>query len=184
VAQQTAARLERRFGADVVWLPFDLHPEYPPGGLLREQLVARYGEAGLARTKAMFEARGLDYNPNPDVVPNTQAVLRLGEHARGHGLHHAFHDRVMDAYWAEARNIGDPDELRALAADVGLPAEEVDVVLAGDRYLDVVESSTAQAVSIGVTGVPAFVLDHRLLVPGAQPDEVFDQAFAQLAAAG
>jgi predicted DsbA family dithiol-disulfide isomerase len=90
----------------------------------------------------------------------------------------------MDAYWAEARNIGDPDELRALAADVGLPAEEVDVVLAGDRYLDVVESSTAQAVSIGVTGVPAFVLDHRLLVLGAQPDEVFDQAFAQLAAAG
>jgi predicted DsbA family dithiol-disulfide isomerase len=115
-------------------------------------------------------------------VPNTTPALRLGEHARGHGLHRPFHDRVMDAYWAEARDIGDHDELRLLAAEVGLPAEEVDVVLAGDRYLDVVEASTAQAFSIGARAVPAFVLDRRLLVLGAQPDGVFEQAFEQLAA--
>jgi predicted DsbA family dithiol-disulfide isomerase len=49
-------------------------------------------------------------------------------------------------------------------------------------YLDVVEGSTRQAVSIGVNGVPAFLLDRRLLVLGAQPFEVFRSAFAQLAA--
>jgi DNA-binding transcriptional ArsR family regulator len=43
-------------------------------------------------------------------------------------------------------------------------------------------SSTRQAVSIGVNGVPAFLLDRRLLVLGAQPFEVFRSAFAQLAA--
>jgi predicted DsbA family dithiol-disulfide isomerase len=132
----------------------------------------------------MFESRGLEYRPNPDVVPNTRAALRLGEHARGHGLHRALHDRVMDAYWAESRDVGDHDELRALAADVGLDSDEVDVVLGGDRYGDVVEASTAQAVSIGVNGVPAFVLDRRLLVLGAQPEEVFEAAFEQLEAAG
>ena len=131
----------------------------------------------------MFEARGLEYAPHPDVVPNTRAALRLGEHARGHGLHRAFHDRVMDAYWAESRNIGDRDELRALGLEVGLPEEEVDVLLAGNQYADVVEASTQQAASVGVTGVPAFVLDRRLLVLGAQPEAVFEQAFAQLAAA-
>ena len=87
----------------------------------------------------------------------------------------------MDAYWAESRDIGDQDELRLLAAEAGLPAEEVDVVLAGDRYLDVVEASTAQAFSIGARAVPAFVLDRRLLVLGAQPEGVFEQAFDQLA---
>ena len=40
--------------------------------------------------------------------------------------------------------------------------------------------STAQAVSIGVNGVPGFLLDRRLLVLGAQPREVFERAFAQL----
>jgi predicted DsbA family dithiol-disulfide isomerase len=167
----------------VLWLPFDLHPEYPPEGLPRERLLARYGEEGIARTAAMFEARGLEYRPHPDVVPNTQAALRLGELARDHDLHHAFHDRVMDAYWAESRDIGDHGELRALSADVGLPADEVEIVLGSDRYLDAVEGLTRQAVSIGVTGVPGFVLDRRLLVLGAQPNEVFEQAFAQLASA-
>jgi predicted DsbA family dithiol-disulfide isomerase len=138
---------------------------------------------GIARTTALFEARGLVYAPHPEVVPNTRAALRLGEHARGHGLHRVFHDRVMDAYWAESRNIGDRDELRALGVDVGLPGEEVDVLLAGNQYADVVEASTQQAASVGVAGVPAFVLDRRLLVLGAQPEAVFEQAFAQLAAA-
>ena len=41
-------------------------------------------------------------------------------------------------------------------------------------------ASSAQAHSIGVTGVPGFVLDRRLLVLGAQPRELFEQAFAQL----
>lgn len=29
VALERAAWLERRYGAEVEWLPFDLHPEYP-----------------------------------------------------------------------------------------------------------------------------------------------------------
>jgi predicted DsbA family dithiol-disulfide isomerase len=33
---------------------------------------------------------------------------------------------------------------------------------------------------MGANAVPAFVLDRRLLVLGAQPDEVFEQAFEQL----
>jgi predicted DsbA family dithiol-disulfide isomerase len=164
----------------VTWLPFDLHPEYPPEGLPRERLLARYGEAGIARTRAMFEANGLDYNPHPDVVPNTRTALRLTELARDRGLHEPFHDRLMDAYWAEAQDIGDPEVLRSLAAEVGLEQEEVERVLGSDEHLDRVTASTYQAASIGITGIPAFLIDRRLLVLGAQPREVFERAFAQL----
>jgi len=107
-------------------------------------------------------------------------ALRVTELARERGLHAAMHDRLMDAYWAEGRNIGDPDELRALAVEAGLDGTEVDEVLAGDSYRDRVHGLTAQAVSIGITGVPGFLLDRRLLVLGAQPREVFEQAFGQL----
>ena len=120
------------------------------------------------------------YDPPPEVVPNTMHALRVTELARERGLHAAVHDRLMDAYWAEARNIGDPGELRSLAVEAGLDGTEVDEVLAGDRYRDHVLGSTSQAVSIGVTGVPGFLFDRRLLVLGAQPREVFERAFAQL----
>jgi predicted DsbA family dithiol-disulfide isomerase len=166
----------------VVWLPFDLHPEYPPEGIPREQLLARYGEGATDRMRSFFAERGLEYNPNPEVVPNSLRALRLTELARKLGLHTAAHDRVMDAYWADARDIGDPEVLLELASEIGLPAEDVDDVLAGERFHDVVRSSTDQAVSIGANAVPAFVLDGRLLVLGAQPEAVFEQAVEQLAA--
>jgi predicted DsbA family dithiol-disulfide isomerase len=88
----------------------------------------------------------------------------------------------MDAYWSEAVNIGDRNELRRLASEVGLASDDVERVITDpSAYLDIVQGSTSQAHSIGVTGIPAFLLDRRLLVLGAQPLEVFRQAFAQLA---
>jgi len=166
----------------VTWLPFDLHPEYPPDGIPREQLHARYGEGFHDRLRARFAEEGLAYDPPTEIVPNTMRALRVTELARERGLHAAVHDRLMDAYWAEARNIGDPAELRTLAIEAGLDGAEVDEVLAGDAYRDRVLALTAQAVSIGITGVPGFLLEQRLLVLGAQPREVFEQAFEQLRA--
>ncbi len=166
----------------MTWLPFDLHPEYPPEGIPRAQLHARYGEPFHDRLRESFAAAGLAYNPPPEVVPNTMRTLRVTELARERGLHQPVHDRLMDAYWAEGRNIGDPTELRALAVEAGLAADEVDEVLAGDAYRDRVAACTAEAVQIGATGVPAFLLDRRLLVLGAQPRQVFEQAFERLAA--
>jgi predicted DsbA family dithiol-disulfide isomerase len=165
--------LQRRFGAEVLWLPFDLHPEYPPEGIERQR---RGGHA-----EEMFAASGLAYNPPPDHVPNTQRALRLNELARELGLHGPFHDRLMDAYWDEATDIGDPAELRRLAAEVGLPAQRVEDVLAGDEFAEEVAGSTAQAHALGINGIPAFLLDRRLLVLGAHPEETFERAFAQLA---
>lgn len=172
--------MERRFGAQVDWLPFDLHPEYPPEGLPRSELIARYGEAMTERMREFFAARGLDYNPHPDVVPNTMNALRLTELARDLGKHASMHDRLMDAYWADAQDIGSRDVLRTVASEVGLPADEVEDVLASERYRDRVTDSTRRAVSVGANAVPAFVLDQRLLVLGAQPEAVFEQAFARL----
>ena len=179
----TAEQVRREFDAELLWLPFDLHPEYPPEGILLEDLHRRYGfgigDADPLRER--FAAAGLEYN-RPEVVPNTRNALRLTELAREVGLHEPFHDRLMDAYWAEAVDIGDADELRRLAAEVGLPAEEVERVL-GDphAYLDLVQDSTAQAQSLGISGIPGFLLDRRLLVVGAHPLETFRRAFEQLA---
>jgi|SoimicmetaTmtLPB_FD_contig_71_1503899_length_1157_multi_2_in_0_out_0_2 predicted DsbA family dithiol-disulfide isomerase len=161
--------MRNEYGAEVIWAPFDLHPEYPPEGVPRPpstgEMEARFAESGLV------------YDP-PPVRANSLKALRLAEHARAEGVFDTMHARLMDAYWAEAQNIGDPAVLRALAGEVGL--EGADEILETDAYLDVVHASTAQAVAAGVTGVPAFVLDRRMLVLGAHPRTTFERAFAQL----
>jgi predicted DsbA family dithiol-disulfide isomerase len=128
-----------------------------------------------------FAQAGLPYNP-PEVVPNTKVALQLTELARDHGVDEPFHHRLMDAYWAEGTNIGDTAVLRRLAGEVGLPDEEVESAIAGETYLPRVLGSTRSAQSMGINGIPAFVLDRRLLISGAQPVAVFGEAFAQLEA--
>lgn len=168
----------------MTWLPFDLHPEYPSEGIPRAELHARYGDAFHERLKESFAASGLVYNPPVEVVPNTMRALRVSELARERGLHRQVHDRLMRAYWEEGRNIGNSSELLALAVEAGLDEKEAAEVIEGEAYQERVLASTAQAQSIGITGIPAFLLDGRFLVLGAQPRGVFEQALEQLESQG
>jgi predicted DsbA family dithiol-disulfide isomerase len=163
--------MEGRFDASVEWLPFDLHPEYPPEGVPRNPERA-------ARAAALFASHGLTYNP-PPVAPRSLDAQRLAEHARTQGLYAPFFERTMEAYWAQAQDIGDHGVLRDLAAEVGVEGAD-GVLAASDWYADVVRRSTTQAHTIGIDGIPAFLLDRRLLVLGAHPRETFEQAFDQL----
>jgi len=180
----TAEQARREFDADLVWLPFDLHPEYPPQGIPLADLHRMYG-IGVGEddpNRERFAAAGLTYD-RPEIVPNTRLALRLGELAREQGLHEPFHHRLMDAYWSEATYIGDPDELRRLATEIGLDGDDVERTIDDPTaYLDRVEASTHDAYSLGINAVPAFLLDRRLIVLGAHPIETFRRAFAQLAA--
>lgn len=128
----------------------------------------------------MFDAAGLPYSREITKVPNSRRAQQLIELARDRGLHDALHHRVMDAYWHRARDIGDPAVLREEAAAAGLDTGEVDDVLAGDRYLDRLEAETRAMHEMGGGGVPAWVIDDRVLVPGAQPHEVFERAIERL----
>lgn len=104
----------------------------------------------------------------------------MTELARDRGLHEEVHDRLMDAYWAEGEDLGDDGVLRRLTTEAGLTGDDVDRVLAGEEYLARLQASTAEAQSIGIHGIPAFLLGGRLLVLGAQPQEVFERALEQL----
>ena len=82
--------------------------------------MARYGPSSQDRIRAWFAQEGLDYAPPPDVVSNTRLALELGEGAREEGLHRAYHDRAMDAYWAEGQDLSLRPVLEELARAVGV----------------------------------------------------------------
>lgn len=130
--------------------------------------------------RRMVEACGYRYNPHPDVVPRSRKALEVTELARDRGLHEPVHRRLMDAYWAEAQDIGDEDVLLGLVAEAGLDRSEAAEALAEGRYRERVDASTRQAGLLGIDAIPAFVLDRRLLLVGAYPHEVFERALGEL----
>ena len=135
----------------------------------------------MANVKEQIEASGYVYNPPPDVVPNSLKALELTELAREVGLHEEVHNRLMHAYWSEAANIADLDVLLGLCEEAGLDRNEAIEALTEKRFRERIHSATREANKIGITGVPAFVLDQRLLLVGAYPHDMFERAFEQLA---
>jgi predicted DsbA family dithiol-disulfide isomerase len=128
----------------------------------------------------MFEEAGLPYAHSLEKVPNSRKALMLGELARERGVFEALHPRLFDAYWAHGRDIGDERVLVQEASAVGLDRGEVLEVLHDGRYLDEIGAETRHALELGAGGVPAWLIDRRLLVPGAQPHDVFERVLEQL----
>ena len=126
-----------------------------------------------------MEAAGWTFAPSPK-LPNTLHALQVTELARDRDLHEPVHTRLMHAYWSEEADLGDDEVLLDLAAEAGLDREEAAQVVADGRYSDRVAASTQDANRLGIHAIPAFVLGRRLLVLGAQPEQVFERAVAQL----
>ncbi len=128
----------------------------------------------------MFEQAGLPHAQRLETVPNSRKALMLAELARDRGAFEALHPRLFEAYWAEGRDIGEERVLVEEGTAVGLDAGEIIDALRDGRYLERIEAQTQAAIELGAGGVPAWVIDQRVLVPGAQPHEVFERVLERL----
>jgi predicted DsbA family dithiol-disulfide isomerase len=144
-----------------------------------DDLSRKYGHDVRVSQGQMFDAAGLP-NTTRDFVPNSRKALNLAELARDRGRLEQLHPRLMSAYWAEGRDIGDEEVLLDEAALVGLDVDEARDAIATLRYQERIEQSTASVLEMGAGGVPAWVVDDRLLIPGAQPHELFERVMHKL----
>jgi predicted DsbA family dithiol-disulfide isomerase len=179
VALARAAWLERRYGAKIRWIPFDLHPEYPPEGIPRRDLESRYGPEFVDRVRRMIEDAGYTYAP-PPVIPNSTRPLELAELARDRGVFDEVNRRLFEAYWSQGRNIGELDTLLDIGTQAGLQADEIRAGLEERPHRQRITGATRGAIGLGIGGVPAFVLDESVFVSGAQPESVFERAMERL----
>lgn len=82
---------------------------------------------------------------------------------------------LFEAYFGRAENVTDTEVLVTCATSVGLDAEEARTVLSSDRYADSVREDEARYQQAGVSAVPAYVVNQKYLISGAQePDTLID----------
>jgi predicted DsbA family dithiol-disulfide isomerase len=176
---------------EVVWRSYELDPSAPPRreGDPAARLARKYGlsvdraRAAQARITDLAALEGLDYHLDRAAGGNSLDAHRLIHLAQHHGLGDAMKERLLRAHLVEALPIGDRSTLVGLATEVGLDHDEVEQMLDGDELVDDVRADERRAVELDVTGVPFFLVDGRLGVPGAQDSELFlrtlDRAWAQ-----
>ncbi|HEX6389537.1 MAG TPA: DsbA family oxidoreductase [Solirubrobacteraceae bacterium] len=174
---------EHRDDVTVTWRSFQLDPSAPAvreGGaaeLLMEKLETTREEvsARLAQVTALAAAEGLEYRFDLQRPGNTFDAHRLVHLGRAHGIADAVNERLFHGYFSEGAAIGDPADLERLAVDAGLPKAEVHELLLTERYAEDVRDDQRTAASLGITGVPFFVVDRSVAVSGAQPPELLGE---------
>jgi predicted DsbA family dithiol-disulfide isomerase len=157
-------------GVDVTVLPYELHPEIPPDGR-RIRPGGRLAPV-FERVEAMCAEVGLAFR-RPDRMPNTRRALQTAEVVRRRWSESfsALHDALFDAHWLRGDPIDDPVLLDRLVGQAGAPADQVRASVEDGTAELALEEAMVQAHEHGVTSTPAWWVDDRLLIPGAQPRE-------------
>jgi predicted DsbA family dithiol-disulfide isomerase len=163
---------------EIRWRPFLLDATIPDTGIpRREYLLKKFGSAERIAElhkplRAAGDAEGIAYAFDKiEVTPNTLNAHRLVRWAHGPGKQHEMAEKLFALYWLEGENIGDSDVLLKAAVDVGLDGPLVSQLLGSEADLDPVIAEINQAVELGITGVPTFIVANRYAVVGAQAPE-------------
>ena len=178
--ESALARFEHSAEVEVVWRAFELDPAAPPErtGTYADRLAHKYG-TGLDEAQQMIDrmtavASSVDLAFRFDIArPGaTFDAHRLLHLAAERGVQDALKERLLAATFCEGEPIGQRATLVRLAEQAGIDADEARAVLESDAYATEVRDDESEAASIGVSGVPFFVIDRTYAVSGAQPPDV------------
>jgi predicted DsbA family dithiol-disulfide isomerase len=163
-----------RYGLPVVELPFQAHPDIPPGGIsagprigpMYEMLEQEAREAGLPLRW-------------PRHLPNTRRALAAAECARQHQAQ-AFSQlqkSLFEAHFVKGEDLEDPAVIDRHAGESAMNLAALHAALADGSA----EESVTEAEMIGrrhsVHGTPAWLLGHRLIA-GLRPAAEFERLAA------
>lgn len=122
---------------------------------------------------------GIDFNYATTLYSNTFDAHRLTKWAHIKG-NTEIEKLLFDAYFTKNEILADHDVLVKIAEEAGLDPKEAAEVLASDAFADEVRADEAESRALGVTGVPFFVIDGKVAIPGAMSQDAFKQALEQV----
>jgi len=165
---------------DIRWLPFQLNPDMPGGGMARaEYRKAKFGSPERARQldeRVAAEGRGEGIAFAFDRIertPNTSAAHQLIDLAQSQGKGQQVVDALFRAYFEEARDIGDRDVLASIAMGSGVSGWP------GQADAKAVAELEDNMRGLGISAVPTFIFERKFGISGAQPPAALASAIRE-----
>ena len=187
--ESAVAAVADEIDVDVVFRPYQLDPTASPGkaGPVGDAYAKKFG--GLERAQEIIDhvtavaaESGISFRMDRALRANTLLAHRVLWLAQATGHQVALKERLLQAYFIDGLDVGDPDVLATCAADVGLDHDRVHAFLDSDDGLAEVREELRSAAEMQITAVPTFVFDGRWMVPGAQDPDTFVQVLRRVVA--
>ncbi|HET8800944.1 MAG TPA: DsbA family oxidoreductase [Marinobacter sp.] len=185
---QAMEELKDEMAFTIEWHAFELNPDPAGDGEpILPALSRKYGRSEddmrANQSQMMDIARGLGLNfekLQERHTRNTFDAHRLVKWAGEQGRQTEMKMAFFDAYFGQAQNISDADVLVTCVESIGLDGRQAREILASDRYADAVREDEARYQQAGVSAVPAYIINQKYLVSGAQEPETLVQAFREM----
>ena len=176
---------------DVSYHAYQLDPTAAPGtaGPVIDAYAKKFGgperaAAIIANVSERAAEVGLDFRMDRALRANTLLAHRLiwfAGRPESPVAQDAMKERLLQAYFHDGLNVGDPEVLVECAGEIGFDSDEVREFLASGRGTDEVRAELDQAGDHGITAVPTYVVNGRWAIPGAQEPETFAQVLRKMA---
>ncbi len=188
--EQALEGYERADEIEIVFRPYQLDPTASPGKSMpvREAYAKKFGgyeraDEIMNHVTTVAAESGLEFHLDRAQRANTLLSHRLlwaAEEDGGPALQAALKELLLQAYFVDGENVGEPETLSRLATAAGLSPEAISAVLDGDAGLAEVRAQLEEATDLGITAVPTFIFEGRWTVPGAQDAETFINVFRRV----
>lgn len=173
----------------VQWHAFELNPDPTGDGEpILPALSRKYGRseeemrASQGQMMEIATALGLNFEKLQERhTRNTFDAHRLVKWAGEQRKQTAMKMAFFEAYFGRAENISNPEVLVYCVESIGLDGAKAREVLASDLYADAVRQDEAQYQQAGVSAVPAFIINQKYMISGAQEPETLTKALLEIA---
>ncbi|WP_394246902.1 DsbA family oxidoreductase [Vibrio profundi] len=186
--QSALNTLNGEISAQVQFHPFELNPAMPQGGQnLREHLAEKYGTTPQASNEAREmitnagKELGFTFNFTDEMrMYNTRKAHQLLLWASEFNKQTELKLAMFTAYFTHNENIEDDQVLLALAKSVNLDVEQAQITLSDPSWAQKVEAIEQQWMNAGIQGVPAYIINQKHLITGAQEPATLAQAIREI----
>lgn len=186
--EKALSNVSDRISADITWMPFELNPNMPEEGQeIVEHITQKYGISveQSEQNRAAIKQRGLDVgyqfgNRGGGRIYNTFDAHRLLHWAENQGKQTALKLALFDLYFQQSGNPNDHEQLLDVVEKIGLDRAQAKIVLDENTYAEDVRAQQQQNQQMGISAVPAFIINKKFLISGGQPAETFEQALIEI----
>ncbi len=182
---QAIESLPEGIEVNVEWLPFELNADMPEEGMDRKTYRSlKFGswERSLAldaHTVAAGKADGIAFDYDRiGRTPNTFTAHRVSWLAAREDRQRAVVEGLLNGYFNQGRDIGDPLVLLEIAGEAGMDRNAVQQFLESTGGVEAVRALKASSRAAGVQGVPHFDIEGTIIT-GAQRPRVLRQAIIE-----
>ncbi|GAA3715666.1 DsbA family oxidoreductase [Oceanisphaera sediminis] len=188
--KQAMEQLAPEYEFTIQWHAFELNPDHTgQGEPILPALAKKYGRseeemrANQSNMMRIANDLGLNFEKiQQRLTCNTFDVHRLVKWAGEQGQQTAMKQALFDVYFGKAMDVSDHAVLLDCVAALELDPATAKQVLDSDQYAAMVREEEATYQQAGVTSVPAFIINGKYLISGAQEPDAWVQALQEISA--